>query len=70
MAAEDTAGRLRLANTEGYDCTAEEIQTVLTESSDATLEGVTGGAGEQLESGWLCNHWCPLECCDSWAKYR
>ena len=44
IAVEDVSARAKLIQSEGFDCSAEEIDTATSELSDEEMAGVTGGA--------------------------
>ncbi len=45
LAVTDAAARTRLINAEGYACTAEEVETLTAELTDADVDRVSGGMG-------------------------
>ncbi len=51
MAVEEMAGRVKLINAEGFDCTAEELKAVSQQLGDDELDAVAGGCG--INCGWL-----------------
>ena len=57
MAAEDVAGRLRLAKAEGYDFTEEDIKSVSAELDDSDQLYVVGQYSR-----------CECDDCDDWRR--
>ena len=62
MSVQGVAERLRMANSEGYDFSEEEIKTVLAELGDAVVEGIAGGAGGDDAENYGCREERPCGC--------
>ena len=71
IAVEEVAERIRLAQAEGYDCTVEEIKTLLAEMTDKEVEEIVGGADDDLlQGGGQPGGWGAPCKCKGWYHYR